>query len=262
MSKAADSIQLSLHAVTEPPAAVAAVIERARQLTTADLTDLALTELHRGIRRFPADTALSYVMARACESKNDYYEAITVLRRAFPDYNDRPADSLPGTVWELLFPVKHWEIISRQASKNNVDPNLVLGIIRQESAFKEEARSSANARGLMQVLPSTGRKVARQAGVTRYTAKKLYNAETNIALGIKHLSSMLQQYSGNEELALAAYNAGDDRADRWTKEFGLADMAEFVERIPFSETRGYIKQVLTNKAHYLLLTAPLNGGGN
>lgn len=107
----------------------------------------------------------------------------------------------------------------------------------------------------MQVLPSTGRKVARQAGMARYEVKKLYRAETNIALGTHYLASLLRHYDGNEELALAAYDAGDARVDRWMRELGTADMAEFVERIPFNETRSYVKQVLTNKAHYGLLTA-------
>jgi soluble lytic murein transglycosylase len=259
VAKTVDGIGLSLAMVAEPSGAAASIVERARQLATADLPDLALSELRWGIRRLPVDKALSYVMARIYEIKGDYYGVITTLRRAFPDCNDRPTNSLPEQIWELLFPVKHWNLISKQAVKNNVDPNLVLGIIRQESAFREEARSPADARGLMQVLPSTGRKVARQAGVTRYAVKRLYGAETNIVLGTHYLASLLRHYDGNEELALAAYDAGDTRVDRWMREFGTADMAEFVERIPFNETRSYIKQVLTNKAHYRFLTAPQPG---
>ncbi len=255
VAAAAEGIRLPLATISAPSAAVAQVIERARQLYAADLSDLALSELRSGLQRFPADAALSYVMARFYEIKNDYFSAITILRRAFPDYNDRPVGSLPKEVWALLFPVKHWDIISRRSASYDVDPNFVLGLIRQESAFAEGARSTANARGLMQVLPSTGRRVARQAGVKRYAVSKLYSAETNISLGLHHLASLLRSYDGNEELALAAYNAGDERAELWKGNFGVADMAEFVERVPFSETRNYIKQVLTNKAHYAVLTA-------
>jgi soluble lytic murein transglycosylase len=129
-----------------------------------------------------------------------------------------------------------------------------LAVIRQESAFEENARSRANARGLMQILPSTGRNLARQARVTRFNAKKLYQADTNITLGTRFLASLLQQY-GKSELALAAYNAGDSRVDRWLKEWGNLDMAEFVEQIPFSETRAYVKQVLNNKVRYSSLTS-------
>ena len=131
---------------------------------------------------------------------------------------------------------------------------LALGLIRQESAFNENARSKANARGLMQILPSTGRKVARQIKITRYNSQKLFQAETNIILGTRYFAFFLQQY-GKPELALAAYNAGDSRVKRWLKEWGDLDMAEFVEQIPFAETRGYVKQVLSNRARYDVLTS-------
>jgi soluble lytic murein transglycosylase len=129
-----------------------------------------------------------------------------------------------------------------------------MGLIRQESAFNEKARSSADARGLMQLLPTTASKLARQAGIPRYKAEKLFQAETNIILGTRYLDFLMQRY-GRTELALAAYNAGSTRVDLWLKEFGDVDMPEFVERIPFSETRGYIKQVLSNQAFYGLLTS-------
>jgi len=119
----------------------------------------------------------------------------------------------------------------------------------------ENARSKANAMGLMQIMPSTGRILARKARTTRFSTKKLLQAETNIILGTRFLAFLLKTYE-KPELALAAYNAGDTRVDRWLKEFGNKDMAEFVEQIPFSETRGYVKQVLTNRAHYTRLTSP------
>jgi soluble lytic murein transglycosylase len=221
----------------------------------AGFSDLALAELRWGENQYPgSDGALSYVMARIYFSNRGYNAAIAAVRRAFPDYNSRSMASLPAEIWDILFPVRHWGIISRQAAKLDIDPNLILGLIRQESAFDESARSKANARGLMQVLPSTGRKLARQAGIPRFNSKKLYQAETNIILGTRYLAARIQQY-GKAELALAAYNAGDSRVDLWLQEFGNLDMVEFVEQIPFSETRGYVKQVLSNKAHYDLLTS-------
>ena len=134
---------------------------------------------------------------------------------------------------------------------------MVLALIRQESAFQEDARSSANARGLMQVLPGTGRRIAREAGVGPYTSGKLYQPETNIALGIHYMTELLERYPGRIELMLAAYNAGENRVERWLEDFGNVNLGEFVERIPFSETRGYVKQVLTNAAHYRRITAVL-----
>jgi soluble lytic murein transglycosylase-like protein/TolA-binding protein len=245
-----DGIRFSAILLPEPDEAGILIIERARQLVAADLTDFALSELSWGIRRSPQnDNALRYVMARIYASKEDHNGAISCLRRAFPDYNSRPIGSLPEEIWQLLFPVRHLEVISAQAAKTRTEPTLILGIIRQESGFEEEAHSRANARGLMQILPSTGQKLARQARVPRYNVGKLFHAETNIILGTRYLASLLQKY-GRIELALAAYNAGSTRVDRWLKEFGNADAVEFVERIPYTETRNYIKQVLSNKAHY------------
>jgi soluble lytic murein transglycosylase len=247
-----DGIQLPPVSMAEPEETVVPVMDRARELVAAGLSDLALNELRWGSRRNPrSDDALFYLMARIYDAREDHNEAIACLRRAFPDYGFRPADSLPREVWEVLFPMHHWETVSAQAARKGLDPALVLGLIRQESGFEEKARSKANARGLMQILPSTGRKLARQAQLPRYNAQKLFQANANIILGTQFLASLMRQY-GREELALAAYNAGDTRADRWLKEFGTEDMTELVEQIPFSETRNYVKQVLTNKAHYSL----------
>ncbi len=257
--RAVDRIRPVRSSVTAPGTEAVRVLERAFRLAAAGLQDLAISELKNGIERLPAEKSLSYVLARQHEAKGDYYGVIVALRRAFPDYADRPRSSLPPEVWDLLFPVLHWEVIAGQAAKNDLDPNLVLGLIRQESAFHEGARSQANARGLMQILPSTGRMLARDAGVNRYTVGKLFRPDANIALGTRYLASLLRQFDGKVELALAAYNAGKNRAERWHDQFGSVDRAEFVERIPFSETRGYIKQVLTNKAHYAFLTPSLRG---
>jgi len=259
VARKVDGMHLPQSSIRPPSAAAAVLIERARQLAAADLPDLALAELRWGLLNHPDEKSISYVMSRIYKSKGDSYGMITTLRRAFPDYGDRALVSLPEEVWGLLFPVLHWGAISKHAAKNNLDANLVLGLIRQESAFTEDARSPANARGLMQVLPATGRKLARQAGLSRYSTSALYRAETNIALGTRHLAQLLQHFDGRVELALAAYNAGDSRVDRWMKDFETLDMAEFVERIPFSETRIYVKQVLSNKAYYRLLTASPNG---
>jgi soluble lytic murein transglycosylase len=245
-----DEIRLPLIRFAEPDQNGIRIIERARQLAAADLHDFAITELRRGIRMYPRNSdALNYVLSWIHANSENYSEAISCLRSIYPDYTARPPASLPDEVLQLLFPLRFLELINTQATRTQIDPALILGIIRQESAFEEKARSKANARGLMQILPSTGRKLARQARMTRYNSQKLFQAETNIALGTLFLASLLQQY-GRTELALAAYNAGATRVDRWLKEFGGEDMALFVEMIPFYETRNYVQQVLSNRAYY------------
>jgi soluble lytic murein transglycosylase len=250
-----DGIQHTPVALTDPSSDVIQSIERARRLWAADLADLAVFELRWASRRYPKDEKpLAFIISRIYSTQGNYLKAIAGLRDLFPNYTNRPIAMLPGEAWQALFPLRHWDVLSAQAAERNLDPYLVLGLIRQESSFNEKARSAANARGLMQIIPGTGQKLSRQAGIKRFTPNKLYQAETNITLGTIYLSSLLRHY-GHVELALAAYNAGASRVDLWLNKFGDSDMPEFVEQIPFSETRGYIKQVLGNQALYALLTS-------
>ena len=255
-----DAIRIQAASLPEPGRAVRPAIERAHQLWSAGLPDMAVSELRWASQRFPQDDKpLSYIMARIHASNDDYFQAITGLRGIYPEYASMRIAALPEEIWQLLFPVRHWDIVSAEAAKCQLDPSLIMGLIRQESAFNEKARSSADARGLMQLLPATASKLARQARIPRYSAKKLSQAETNIVLGARYLDFLVRRY-GKTELALAAYNAGSTRVDLWLKEFGDVDMPEFVEKIPFSETRGYIKQVLSNQALYGRLTSSAAAG--
>ncbi|MBN1571114.1 MAG: transglycosylase SLT domain-containing protein [Acidobacteria bacterium] len=248
-----DAIQHPAILLPEPGSAALPAIERARLLWAAGLQDMALFELRSASNQFAHDEkAIAYIMSWIHGSKNDHLRAIQTARSIFPDYANQPVSSLHDDFWRLMFPAPHWSIITAQAKKNQLDPCLVLGLIRQESAFNEKARSVANARGLMQLLPSTALTVARNARIRPYSAQRLYQAGTNIPIGTRFLASLMQRY-GKAELALAAYNAGGTRVDRWLKEFGGVEMAEFVERIPFGETREYVKRVLDNQAIYSLL---------
>jgi soluble lytic murein transglycosylase len=254
-----DALHLPDVYLHEPGREAAQSIVRARQLWAAGLPEMAVSELRWASQRFKQDRrSITYIISCIYSNNSDHHRAIANMRGIIPEYANMPIEALPDNIWQLMFPMHHLELVSTQAAKREVDPWLVMGLIRQESAFKENARSSANARGLMQILPSTGSKLARQVRIPRYSSGKLYQAETNIALGTYFLASLIERYQ-KTELALAAYNAGGTRVDRWLKEFGDVDMPEFVEKIPFSETRGYIKQVLTNQALYGLLapsTAP------
>ncbi len=253
--RALDGVRFRPESIPAPTRETAVFVERAAQLAAAGLHAVAIEETARAIGRYPEERALRYVLSRLYDSRDDHLRAIQTLRRVFPQYSERTFDTLPEPVWELFFPVKHWEIVSRYAARHALEPSLVLGLIRQESAFQTKARSPADARGLMQILPSTGRGLARQAGMAKYTTAQLFTPDTNIALGTRYLASLIKRYDGRLELALAAYNAGDSRVARWLAEFGDRDLAVFVEMVPFAETRGYIKQVLTNRTHYHMRTA-------
>ena len=245
-----DALQLPLSPFAPPANEITGVIERARQLTLAQLHSLALEELEWALRQWPHQTALRYLVSRVYENRGDQHNAIVSIRRAFPHYVSQHHSTLPGEVRQVLFPNLYMDSILRHARKHKLDPSLVMAVIRQESAFNASARSRADARGLMQVLPSTARQIARRAGVRGFTNTKLYQPEDNIMLGTYYLSTRMRKFEDSEPLALAAYNAGASRAVRWMNEFGIDDMDEFVEQIPFNETRNYVKRVLSFKAHY------------
>ena len=161
-----------------------------------------------------------------------------------------------GRPWdrELLaavYPFPYQEIVVAEAGERGLDPFLMAGLIRQESAFWAEARSRADARGLMQVLPATGRELARASGPEGFEADShLYEAEINIHLGMLFFADMRRRFGEDLPIILSAYNAGPTRALRWREFPEVADMALFVERIPFVETRGYVKNVLVNREVY------------
>ncbi|MCA9736857.1 MAG: transglycosylase SLT domain-containing protein [Gemmatimonadota bacterium] len=162
----------------------------------------------------------------------------------------RPWDRL---LLEVIYPFPHREIVMREAEEFGVDPYLIAGLIRQESAFWANARSAANARGLMQVLPETGRSLARNVGPTQFGPETLYQPDVNLHLGTAYLRDMLRRYDGQLPLVLSAYNAGPSRANRWRAFPEASDPVRFTERIPFRETRGYVKNVTRNRAIYAFL---------
>ncbi len=170
------------------------------------------------------------------------------------------AQGAPETtaLFRLLYPLPFREIVERESARFGLDPHLVSALIRQESAFDPHARSIADARGLMQVLPSVGATMARGLRLPDWDPVMLDQPDVNIAFGLQHLREALERY-GNQEATLAAYNAGSHRVDRWKAKAGASDPQLFVERIPFVETRGYVRRIAQNLVIYRMLYAsPLN----
>jgi len=168
--------------------------------------------------------------------------------------NGRPWDR---DLLAAVYPFPYQDIVFAEARERGIDPFLMAGLIRQESAFWAEARSRADARGLMQVLPSTGRELARVAGPEGFRPDDhLYEAQINIHLGMAFFSDMRRRFGNVLPIILSAYNAGPTRAVRWREFPEYPDLPRFVERIPFVETRGYVKNVLANRAIYTWLYGP------
>jgi soluble lytic murein transglycosylase len=203
----------------------------------------------------------AFAEAEIYASDGETFRAMRVLKRALPFYASAPIDTIPMGCWKILFPQPYWSAIEEQAAKNGLDPYMVASLIRQESEFNPGAISSANAFGLMQLLPSVGRSMAREEGIRHFSEGELLNPETNIRLGTRYLKQTLDKFDGQAPYAFAAYNAGDSRVTDWQAIGKYHGMDEFVESIPFTETREYVQAILRNQSIYRELNAGHEGGG-
>ena len=155
----------------------------------------------------------------------------------------------------MAFPLPYRAELERYAKQNDLDPFLLAALARQESEFNPKAISNANARGLTQILPSTGRELSRRLHVPAYSTARLFQPQINLQLGSYYLKSVADSLGGRWEAALAAYNAGLTRAKEWSTWGEFREPAEFVETVPFSQTRDYIQIVLRNASIYRRLYA-------
>ncbi len=153
-------------------------------------------------------------------------------------------------LYSLRFPLHHEATIRREASRNALDPAWVAAEIRAESIFDPRARSSADARGLMQILPSTGATLARRLGVALPSAEALYDPDTNITLGTAYLRQLMDRFGGKPYLVIAGYNAGPGAANRWLTQRPTLDPDFWIETIGYKETREYVARVLGFSALY------------
>jgi len=222
-------------------------IERSRLLRTAGLADLADSELRFGARNGGQPALLAMEMAGAADAP---HLAMRIMKSLAPEYLDLPLGGAPRTFWELLFPLPYRGDLMLSARERHLDPYLLAGLIRQESEFDPQAISQANAYGLTQVRPATGRLFARQSGVPRFSSRALFQPGLNLKIGSSILRSMLDQNGGSVEQTLAAYNAGPHRVIEWLGWRSYREPAEFVESIPFTETRNYVQAVLRNADVY------------
>lgn len=199
-----------------------------------------------------ADSSLAAViaLAQALHDHGQVSRGLGMAQRAF----SRGAERTPA-LYRLLFPIPYAAVFHDQVEQRGLDPWLVAGLIKQESGFNPQARSAADARGLMQVLPSVGGQIARRLGISGWNAARLYEPEISLALGTHHLAEMLRQYPDPVRV-LAAYNAGGTRVRRWENRPGVRDDPElFLEMIPYLETRNYVRRVLRNAEFYRSLYA-------
>ncbi len=231
--------------VPDPPPTAALI----RQLLAAGLYDDGLSELRYAQKAWGATPAIDATTAWVYHKQGDLRRAITVMRRAYPQFLAAGGEGLPPEILQVIFPLTYWDAIRQNAALHDLDPYLVAALVAQESTFDAAAHSSANAWGLMQILPSTGRRLAASLGIKRFTTSMLTNGDTNVRLGTLYFKRLVQQFGGIY-YALASYNAGENRVIRWKAERPGMEEDEFIDDIPFPETQNYVKRILGTAEDY------------
>lgn len=226
-------------------------VKKAQLLANAALFDFAEKELQAAATGSPSWQAASEAQLYA--DAGSYNMTIETLKRAIPGYFAAELNQLPHPIWQGLFPRPFWDDLKKDAQLNQLDPYLVASLIRQESEFNPGALSHANAMGLMQLLPHVGRGMAKEEKIKHFSTNELFVPNINLQLGTRYFKHMVDHYHGQVEYALAAYNAGEDRVDDWRSSGNFKDVEEFVESIPFTETREYVQAIMRNAVLYRLL---------
>jgi soluble lytic murein transglycosylase len=179
--------------------------------------------------------------------------ALQSIKRSGISFFALGKDQIPESYWRLMFPQPYWGEVVADSQRNGLDPYLVASLIRQESEFNAGVVSPAHAYGLMQLIASTGKETARKEGLKGFSTGELLNPAINLQLGTRNLRAVLDRFGGQTEYALAAYNAGDVPVRQWMAAGDYKDVAEFVESIPYTETREYVQAILRNREVYRML---------
>ena len=237
-----------------------------RELVGVEMYDAALRELQFAQRAWGDTPAIEATIAwirheqaqheTAPERFDHLRGAINIMKRAYPQYLAAGGEALPPAVLEVIYPLDYWPLIEKYATANGLDPYLMAALVAQESTFTADVRSGANAYGLMQLLPSTGRRYAQRLGVRPFSTSSLTTPETNIRLGMAYFKDLVDRFGG-AYYALASYNAGESRVSQWLSDRPGLPQDEFIDDIPFPETQNYVKRILGTAEDY----RRLYGGG-
>ncbi|HQZ38236.1 MAG TPA: lytic transglycosylase domain-containing protein [Vicinamibacterales bacterium] len=231
------------------PASPFPTSERVGQLMVAGLHREALNELQYAQRMWGDSPPLTATIALVQNRLGNLRLGINAMKRAYPQWMAAGGEQLPVEIQRVVFPLDFWPLLQKHAAAQGLDPYLVAALVAQESTFDPVIRSSANAVGLMQVLPSTGRQFARRLQLRRFTPARLTDPETNVRLGTTIFAESLRKFGG-VHYALAAYNAGDERVAAWRRERPDLPQDEFIDDIPFPETQNYVKRILGTAEDY------------
>lgn len=233
-------------------------LTRSREFQRLQMHTNARAEISALASLLPKGPSTDFFVATLLSTSQQHLAVFRRLNRIVGNLTPAQVRNLPREFWTRLYPKAFWGDIKTHTSQNSLSPYFVLSLIRQESAFNPRAISGANARGLMQLIPSTARLVARQTGLRPFTLQMLFDPHANIQLGTTYLTDQLSRFNHNPVFALAAYNAGPHRMEKWRERWSALPPDEFVEHIPFNETRLYVKLILRNLLIYETLYNPMS----
>lgn len=219
-------------------------------LARAGLKVEAAQYARRALRENRKDSALALLTARASGRAGEHRYSLSILANYFGQFLQRPTKNLPEDFWHLAYPRPFFDDIKTAATTHNVDPLLLVSLMRQESRFDKQAKSSVGAIGLFQIMPYTAAELAPELGLSIPDDMALMEPSINSALAGALLSRLNLEFSGETPPIVASYNAGKERVHAWWKAARYVPLELFVDTIPYSETRGFVREVLTNYNEY------------
>ena len=219
----------------------------------------AIIELKGALNYNPGNIFLLFRLSDLYQKNKDYYSSLNYSEIIFNYLQDNyPLEELPLELWEHLYPAYFEDMIREHALKYEIDPLLALAMIREESRFNAWNESVAGARGLMQIIFSTGEWIAQKLNFEDFNDEMLFSPEVNINLGCWYIGYLKERFLNDPILIISGYNAGPGTTSKWLEQYNRSDLDNFVENIPYSETREHIKKVMKSYQMYKRLAQVLS----
>lgn len=253
-----ESISLSIDpvfpALTDPLANPTSIFaQKACELNKLDLPEDAAIEILRSEENSNRDPSWYYRAAQLYSKANKHFEAADLLDKYFPEHLQINNSGAPKDFWAIYYPAVFKSDIEKTASELEMDPSLIMAVVRRESHFRQTVISPAGAIGLMQLMPETASELAKKMQLFPFSNDMLNRGDTNIRLGSFYLKDLINHYNGNLPAALAAYNVGKSKIKSWWEKNGRLEEDELIDTIPITTVRIFVKNVLQDMANYGLI---------
>ncbi len=226
---------------------------RAELLLFLKLYEESIHELNFALKQEPGNPYLQLLLIQTYARVEEYYRSNSYAQLLLSQFLSSNNLDFPLLLWEYTFPVYYYELVQKMANNYHMDPYLIWSIMREESHFNTFAESRAGARGLMQIILSTGEWIAEKLNYKEYEPDLLYEPELNIDLGAWYLQYLLDRFDDSNILVISGYNAGPGITDKWLETIDINDIDVFIENIPYQETREHIKKVMRTYLIYKLI---------